>query len=202
MISRWIQFAAALAVAGLSAAAAAQMQAPDRPLKFVFQAGLTGGGDNLATVYYNHGGSRDIRAGGLVHLAAGVLWQPEDAPFSWQLTYGYHFDDASDSNTTTRFSRYPLEVLGFYNGVSRWRFGGGLRFVNSAQFKDDYNGIDLRFGNTTGVVAEIGYNFGRALWLSGRLVAEKYSPKSLNGVPVQGSDVNGDHAGIYFTAGF
>jgi len=187
----------------LAQSAAAQMFAPDRPFKLALQVGVTEGGDNLATVYYSNGGSQDIRAGGLLHFAAGVLWQPEDMPFSWQATYGYHVNESYASNSTTRFSRFPLEVLAFYNGIGRWRFGGGVRFVDSAEFTSDVGSVSsVKFDNTTGAVAEVGYNFGRALWLSGRFVSEKYRPKSLNGAPAQGPDVNGDHFGIYFTVGF
>jgi len=187
----------------LSPSAVAQWAAPDRPFKVAFQLGVTEGGDNLATVYYSNGGRQDIRAGALLHFAAGVLWQPEDMPFSWQATYGYHVNEAYASNSSTRFSRFPLEVLAFYNGVGRWRFGGGVRFVNDAEFRSDIGSVSsVKFDNTTGVVAEVGYDFGRALWLSGRFVSEKYRPKSLNGAPAQGPDVNGDHVGIYFTVGF
>jgi len=187
----------------LSPSAVAQWAAPDRPFKVAFQLGVTEGGDNLATVYYSNGGRQDIRAGALLHFAAGVLWQPEDMPFSWQATYGYHVNEAYASNSSTRFSRFPLEVLAFYNGVGRWRFGGGVRFVNDAEFRSDIGSVSsVKFDNTTGVVAEVGYDFGRALWLSCRFVAEKYRPKSLNGAPAQGPDVNGDHVGIYFTVGF
>ena len=106
----------------------------------LFDLGITAGGDKLATVTFTDGTSTSIRAGGLVQLGAGLLWQPAGGPIAVQTTFNYHVDDVNASNGSLRFSRYPLEVLDFYTGVPRWRFGAGPRFVFSPRLKVDVPG--------------------------------------------------------------
>lgn len=199
-VLKWI--APVLTAAAVSAAQA-QVAPPERPFKFVLLAGLTGGGDKLATIFLSTGATEDIRAGQLFHVGAGLLWQPPDVPVSIQTTIGYHVDTSSASNTDTRFSRYPIELLGFYNGVPRWRFGGGFRFVNSPEYKSDLGSINsVKFDDTVGGVFEIGYALAPAVWLSGRFVTEKFKPVSVNGLAASGTDVSGNHGGVYISIGF
>jgi hypothetical protein len=108
--------AATLATAALPALAQ-PVAAPERNFYFALFGGITGGGDKLAEVRYNNGDREAIRAGGLGHLAAGVVWQPTATPLSVQATVGWHFDNISARNGDITFSRVPIEVLGYFTGV-------------------------------------------------------------------------------------
>jgi len=198
---------AAGAVAALCAGfdCAAQMPPPGRDLRFAFDFGVTGGGDKLATVTFNDGWTTSIHAGGLVYFGAGLLWQPAGGPVALQTTINYHFDEVNASNGSLRFSRYPLEVLGFYTGLPNWRFGAGPRFVFSPRLKVDVPGENsqVTFDDTIGAVAEAGYRIGSYMWVNLRLTAEKYKVKSVNGTNVRAdSNVSGNSIGtnivLYF----
>jgi Outer membrane protein beta-barrel domain len=194
-------FAALIAVAALLAACDARAQAPftGRELRFALHLGLTGGGDKLATANFDDGSTSSIRAGGLVQSGAGLLWQPAAGPVAVQATFNYHVDDVSAFNGSLRFSRYPLEVLGYYTGLPRWRFGAGPRFVFSPRLKVDVPGDNskITFDDTVGAVAEAGYQFGNYMWLNLRLTGEKYKVKAIDGTTVSAdSDISGNSVGV------
>jgi hypothetical protein len=176
----------------------AQAGAP-RDFRFALTAGLTGGGDKLGTVTFTDGTTQSIRAGGLVQIGAGFLWQPSGSPLALQTTFNYHVDSVNASNGDLRFSRYPIEVLGFYTGLGPWRFGGGARFVLDPTLTVDVPGTNLTvdFEDTIGAVLEAGYRFGSAVTVNLRYTVEKYKPKAAsNGAVVTNTSVSGDSVGL------
>ena len=164
-----------------------------RPLHFVIGTGITGGGEKLATVTYTNGDTQDIRSGGLVHYFAGV--DVRAAPHvSVQATVGYHVDTSSGaSNGSVRFTRVPVEVLGYFHVSDAIRLGGGVRLVNSPELvgRGVASNINESFDNTVGVVLEGEYKFTNWFGLKLRAVSESYRSKST------GLKANGDHAGVY-----
>jgi hypothetical protein len=189
------------AVAAVFAASdcGAQAFSTPRDWSFALGFGLTYGGDKLATATFSDGSSSSIRAGGLVQLGAGVLWQPVDGSVAVQSTFNYHIDDVSASNGSLRFTRYPLEVLGFYTGLQGWRFGAGPRFVFAPRLKVNVPGDDskITFDDTIGAVAEVGYRFDNYMWLNFRLTGEKYKLKSVTGpAATPDSNVSGNSVGM------
>lgn len=209
LIRRALTLIASAAVVALVAPASAQAQMPpqDQPLSqpanpfaqpqrsffLVVYAGLSAGGDKLAeaqiTAFPPFGGAytsnEAIRAGGLVQFGAGVLWQPSDMPRALQATVGYQADSINADNGDIRFSRVPYEALAFYTGVPRWRFGGGARFVKSAELEYSLARTDtFRFKDSNGFVLEAGYQVAPRLWINVRYVDEDYEVKSVNGIDV------------------
>lgn len=197
----------ALSVLAMSAQAAGQL---DGGLHPVLSIGLTGGGDTIATAKYSNGTSQNINAGGLVQLGGGVLWQASDIPLATQFSVNYHVDGFSASNGDGTFDRMPIELAFFYTGVDKWRFGGGVRFVQSPKYKshiDNVSDQQLNFKNTTGLLIEGGYGFTPHMWLSLRLVSEKYKPTTYtaNGVTTDVSNTasyDGSHIGLNFMYAF
>jgi hypothetical protein len=92
---------------------------------------LTGGGETLATVRYTDGSTQKVRSGGLIHIFGGIEYQAAD--FAVQATLGYHVDDTSARNGSVRFSRLPIEVLGFWRPSERVRLGGGGRIATNPE---------------------------------------------------------------------
>jgi hypothetical protein len=164
-----------------------------RPLHFVLGIGLTGGGEKLATVTYTNGDTQDIRSGGLVHYFAGV--DVRAAPWvSVQATIGYHIDSsAGASNGSVRFTRVPVEALGYFHVNDRLRLGGGLRYVSSPELRGRgvASNVGDRYDNTVGGVLEGEYKFTNWFGLKLRGVSETYKSRN-NGVKA-----NGDHVGLY-----
>ncbi|HEY8100894.1 MAG TPA: hypothetical protein VIF82_09070 [Burkholderiaceae bacterium] len=176
----------------------------------VLNAGLTFGGDTIATTQYTNGTSEDIKAGGLIQLGGGVLWQATDLPLATQLTVNYHVDDTTASNGNATFDRVPIELAFFYTGVDKWRFGGGARFVQTPKYRSHIDGVSdkaLNFKNTTGALVEVGYGFTPHMWVNVRYVSERYKPTTFtnNGVTtdVSGSpSYDGSHVGVNFMYAF
>ena len=95
---------------------------------------LTGGGDKIASVEFQNGGSRDITAGGLVQVWGGAEYREQGSPFAVQGTIGYHFDNTSARNGSQRFERFPIELIALYSVTPKVRVGLGARYAMSAKF--------------------------------------------------------------------
>ena len=175
------------------ASVCSQAQDGLRPIHAVLGIGLTGGGETLANVTYTNGDDQDIRSGGLVHYYAGV--DVRATPFlSFQGTLGYHVDSsAGASNGSVRFTRIPIEALGYFHVSDNLRIGGGVRLVNSPKLKGRgvASNVSDSFDNATGVIVEGEYFFTRWFGVKLRAVSESYRSKST------GIKANGDHAGVY-----
>jgi len=181
------QFVSASLLALPFVALPAHAQAPmgaERNFYFALFGGLTGGGDKLAEVVYSNGDREAIRAGGLAHLAAGVVWQPTQTPVSLQATIGWHADSINARNGDVKFTRLPFEVLGYWHGAPNLRLGGGARFVRDARLESDVGGFTdtVKFKDSTGYVLEAGLRLGPRGWVNLRYTDEEYEAESLNNV--------------------
>lgn len=183
-----------LFIAGAVAlAAVGSAQAQERTVRAFIGAGLTGGGDSLATVVFTNGSTEDVRAGQLLHLYGGVEFRL--APqVTLQTSLGYHVDNTSGfSNGSLRFSRYPVELLAHYQIDNHVRLGGGARFISNAKLEGRgvLSGNRVDFDSTVGAVIEGEYLVTPSIGLKLRYVNEKYK--------TGGVSVDGSHGGFYFT---
>ena len=183
-------------------------QASARTVKFLLGLGLTGGGDTLATATYTDGSKKSITAGGLVFFKLGADWQV-NPDFSVQGTLGFHRDVTSANNGELKFERNFVEGLGFWHYLPKHRIGLGLRQASGAKLSSSGAAASVgnfEFNSSLGTVLEYEWMISRAgavgYGLTLRLVSEKYSVKSANGVPASGPDINGNHAGIGFNLYF
>ncbi|NHZ37364.1 outer membrane beta-barrel protein [Massilia sp. CCM 8692] len=193
-----IAFVIAVAIASLSSAQA-QTQAPAaNPLRFVVGAGLTAGGDKLATAEYANGGSIDVRAGGMIAFLAGVDYRVNQQ-FSFQGTVGFHVDQASAKNGDVTFKRFPIEVLGYFHPSDKMRIGGGVRYVSSPKLNGDGFGAGVyqEFDNTVGAVLEGEYFFSPNVGLKLRYVKEEYESNYAIRGRTYTEKTKGDHVGIF-----
>ncbi|MDB5747334.1 MAG: hypothetical protein JWP72_2182 [Massilia sp.] len=162
-----------------------------KPLRFLFGAGLTFGGDTMATATYENGVEIDIDGGGTIVMHAGLDYRvsPE---FSVQGTVGYHVDSASARNGDLRFERVPFELLGYYHVNDKVRAGGGLRFVTNTALR--CSGAcrfgDEKFEDTTSAVAELEYMYTPRMGFKLRYVNDGFKEKTW------GYRVKGDHVGL------
>ncbi len=186
----------ALALAGASVAHAQNMAPANAyPVKQVhgfFGAGLTYGGDKLATAHYADGYNMNVHAGGVIALMGGVDWAvtPE---FTFQASVGYHVDQAPGSNGDIRFERFPFELLAFYKVAPQWRVGGGVRYLTGTKLASSgaaYFG-DYTFDNTVSAVLEAEYMMSPRVGIKVRYVAEKIDNK------YDKHKIDASHAGVF-----
>lgn len=166
----------------------------------VFNAGLSFGGERLATVEvdtaFNGIEEEDIRAGELFMFGGGLLFTERN--FQLQATFNYHVDGIFGENGDASFTRWPLELLAFTT-TPRWRVGGGVSYHIDPEVEID---IDFqprekaKFENAAGIVFQADYRFNENLSLGLRHMAIDYE--------VEGNDneVDGDNTGLIFTVNF
>ena len=123
----------ALAVAAL-APSFAQAAADDSGFHPLVGAAITYGGDDIATVRFESGGTRTIKAGGLLQIHAGAEYRVPDSPLSFLATIGYHVDNITASNGSLRFDRFPIEAIVLWAPQPHLRLGVGARYAMSAHF--------------------------------------------------------------------
>lgn len=146
----------------------------------ILKMGYDFGGDKMvsATLVTGSGTSNEaIYANSGLVLAGGVSFMNDEKNFSVDTTIGWKSDNIEASNQDFEFSRYPLDVLAFYNlplgktGNMRMRFGAGVTSHINPKFSASgslANG-SVKFDNALGFVAQIdavtgdgrsGVNFG------------------------------------------
>lgn len=175
-------------------------QAPNEPaiarpvIRPLLGAGLTFGGDTLATTFFTDGNQTDIKAGQLLQLYGGLEYQATPL-VSVQATVGYHVHNSSASNGSVRFSRIPVELLGHFHASDKWAFGGGLRLVNGPKLSSSGAASSVgsvEFDNTVGTVIEGEYRTSSQFGFKLRYVSEKYEAKGV----FSGATVDGSHIGL------
>lgn len=181
--------AAALFLVGAAQAQSVYPTMDAKPLHFLLGAGLSAGGDKLASALYTNGQSIDIRAGSGVYLTAGADYRIHPQ-FSIQATVNYHVDDTNASNDNIRFERYPIELLGYYHVNQQWRVGGGVRYVSGPKLHSSgvFRGLDFEFDSTTSGVVEAEYFYSPRLGIKLRYVNESFKAARMG-------DFDGSHVG-------
>ncbi|MBI5783923.1 MAG: outer membrane beta-barrel protein [Rhodocyclales bacterium] len=183
-----------VAIAALSLATSLPAAAADynNSGHFLLGMGLTFGGDTLVTLHYTDGSTSSIKSGGLVHIYGGYEYRFSNR-VSVQANVGYHVDDENAKNGSVKFSRYPLELLGYYGITDNVRLGGGLRYVTSPKVSGSgvVDSADFEFNNATGLVVEGEYLISPQFGVKLRAVSEKYKLKDGS------ASANGNHGGIY-----
>lgn len=183
----------------------------ERLLHLVGTAGLSLGGDTIATVRFSNGHEEKITAGGLMYIAAGLGVDIPHSNWSAQILGGYHFNGSTASNGDLTFDRNTLDEQLFYRfGGGNHRIGGGLVQHFSPEFSahidglpdqnttfDDAKGYSVEY-NWLPVKTDLPFKESR-LGFSLRAVFIDYEAKTVNGLPAQKQTLSGNHvaAGVY-----
>jgi hypothetical protein len=178
-------------VAALAAAALSPSIASAQDVHPLIGVAITGGGDKLATLVYSNGGSQDVRAGNLLDLYGGFEVRPFGSPFAFQGTIGYHFDNASASNGSLTFSRFPIEGSVLWSVTPNFRLGAGVRYATGARLSGFGNSVD--FDSQLAPLVQAEYLFTPHMGVQLRYVQEKYTVSGGNGQSIDGS-----HVGVGF----
>jgi hypothetical protein len=175
-----------------------------RVLRGLFGVGLTLGGSRVASTANFQSFTPDLYAGNFVQLNLGAQVRL-GTRVSAVLTAGHHIDEASDDQQRLRFSRFPIEAIGYLDLSRNVRLGGGARYVDRAwltwQPAEQNEQTLARYGHNLGWVGELEYLFQGApadskLGVKLRYVRETY--------PLRGSvrKFSGSHVGLFVTAYF
>lgn len=178
-----------------------------RLFHLVATAGLSVGGDTVATAYYTNGDAEDIKAGGLFYVAGGVGLDIPNMPLTLQALGGYHVNDSTAENGKMTFDRTTLDAQLFYRNGNH-RFGVGLVQHSSPEFVGKVDGhpdVRIGFDDASGMSLEYDYLPAVVNWpfkesrlgFSVRYVKIDYEAKTYNGQPVTGKQtVSGNHGAV------
>jgi hypothetical protein len=137
-----------------------------RDLHFIGRFGIEGGGDTVASVQSSNG-EQNVSAGGLVVLAAGLVYAPPTRPFVIESTIGYKVDNVTGSNGEVKFARWPFELLASYR-VGANRFGGGLTYHMSPTYTCSIDNIcadSVTLDNALGGVVQYAWGSYEGSWV-------------------------------------
>ncbi len=185
-----------------------QLQAANTGVNGFIGAGLTGGGEDLATVEVQYSGNnsstndRDISSGGLYSLTGGVIIQTPNPAIDVQASFGMHSDDVFAGGDSVSFTRWPLELLAF-GKQGPHRLGGGISYhLNPELDLEDVNQPVYTFENALGWVAEYGYSLNgwgnKGLVIGARYMLIEYELETANNSPADNKPIDGSHVGINF----
>ena len=179
----------------LSSAAFAQ----ESPWQYLGGIQVSGGGDHLFLGKYSDGTKVDVTAGGGLLVNLGVNHK-FNSSLNLQTTLGIHTDGTLATNGNASFTRFPLEVMSFYQFNDQYRIGAGAR--KSLAAKLSTSGVatyqpSAEFNASVGQVIELQYLLGKPNKKSNaktavnfRYVKETYTEKTY------GIKVKGNHVGV------
>ena len=188
-LTRWLGIgAASLTVASGARGQEQQVEEPSFVLNPILSAGLTYGGDSIAS-YDVHWG--DVDAGGTLYYYGGINLEWPRRHVALVLQGGRFVASVSDYGFEELgwLERWPLEAIVF---LERKRLRGGIGAVLhlSPTFRDETTGGKLNFDDASGLLIEFDYLFAR-FSLNARYVFVDYE--------VANEELSGDHLGAGFT---
>lgn len=125
---------------------------------FIAGMGLHSGGDTLATVIFTDGSNEKIKAGELVSIDLGMVWDMES--MEGRAMIGMKNDQITATNGDLDFTRYTSQIMLFYP-LERWYFGGGLTYHFDIELDGSGQAsvANAKYRNALGYMAEIDYYF-------------------------------------------
>lgn len=164
--------------------------------KLVLTAGISFGGDDLATVEYEDYSDDDLEAGGGIYLGGGFEF-PMASDMALRTTVGYQFDSIEADNGDASFDRIPWDLM-FLLGPGAHRLGVGLTYHTDVQYEynEDYGpDINADFDDALGLVIAYELQISPAFGLMFKYTDIEYEEQS--SIPgVKGKVIDGSNFGI------
>lgn len=164
------------------------------PIYGVLNLGLDFGGDTLITVYLTDGSTDSIEAGTGVYISGGLGTTFSEGKYDGQVTFGYKTTGISASNGSLDWTRFPLEVLGYYN-YDKLRLGGGITYhLNSTLEGTGVAAGEFNFDDSLGYILEGQYRSTDQMSMGLRMTMLKYK--------VGSASIDGGSFGLSMTFAF
>jgi len=157
-------------------------------VRWVGEAGIHGGGDELASATFTNGDTTKINAGELLSIGIGPQIDLTDNT-NIRVLVGWKFDSTDADNGSIKFSRFPIDVMYFYQ-TPQWNFGAGITYHLSPELSSSgvASGISADFEDALGFIAEVDFRLGEFFYIGGKYTAIDYDQKNTN-VTVDGNSV-------------
>ena len=144
----------------VSTSVLAQQAEPSVRAKFLIEAGVEYGGDEVARVFFTNGEDQVMRAGQGGYLAVGgQLEFAQVKRLMLRTAIGIKFNTTAADNANIRLTRLPFVVMPFWKINDDFRLGVGITSHLGAKFNGDDFLPDVDFKSTLGPRFELGYKW-------------------------------------------
>lgn len=143
-----------------STSVCAQQAAPSLRAKFLIEAGVEYGGDEVARVFFTNGEDQVMRAGQGGFLAVGgQLEFAQLKSLMLRTSIGIKFNTTAADNANIRLTRLPFVVMPHWKMNEDFRLGVGITSHLGVKFNGDDFLPDVDFKSTLGPRFELGYRW-------------------------------------------
>lgn len=151
-------------------------QQSDRPFtaKFLVEAGVEYGGDEILQVFFTNGEDQTMRAGqgGLIAIG-GEFQLGAVKQLMLRTSIGLKYNTTAADNANIRLTRFPFHFTPFYKINNDFRLGVGVTSHLGPKLKGDGFLNDVTYKSNVGPRFEFGYK-----WIALTYTAVKYKDES------------------------
>ncbi|MGD9212011.1 MAG: outer membrane beta-barrel protein [Desulfobacteraceae bacterium] len=133
----------------------------NKPFSLIGTMGISFGGDEFPSDEEDDEGH--ISAGEAFAWKLGVVLQPHMLPPQWeiQVALGWKMEGEYEDDTDGIFSRYPIDIMGYYK-FNKLRCGAGLTYHLNPKYEGNNvpSNVDGDFDNALGLILGLDYQIG------------------------------------------
>jgi hypothetical protein len=150
-------------------------------LDVLVELGIHDGGDDVITLNFTDGSSRDMQAGEFLSLGAGVAWDIGSV-METRLYAGWKGDEVSATNGSVKLNRWTSNFMLLFK-AGGWRFGGGVAYHWDVKLdgSGDATNASAEFDDAIGAVAEIDYYFNEYAYVGLQYLNIEYDRRATLG---------------------
>lgn len=142
--------------------------------KFLVEAGVEYGGDEILQVFFTNGEDQTMRAGQGGTIAVGGEIQFKDVKhLMLRTSIGLKYNTTAADNANIRLTRFPFHFTPFYKINNDFRLGVGVTTHLSPNLKGDGFLQDIAYKSSVGPRSEFGYK-----WIALTYTAVKYKDET------------------------
>ncbi|RNC79336.1 MAG: hypothetical protein ED557_14730 [Balneola sp.] len=128
------------------------------PVQLLLGGALEVGGEEIAEILFEDGGSQTVRSGqGISGYVGGEFTIPSLQQLAFRASLGFKYVTTAADNAHIRLTRIPFQFTANYYIIDDLRIGAGLVTHQNIRFKADGVGPDLDFDPASGTIFEVAY---------------------------------------------
>ena len=128
--------------------------------KFLVEAGINYGGDEILEVFFTNGENQKMRAGQGGFIALGGEFQfSKIEPLALRATLGFKYNTTAADDANIKLTRVPINIVAFWKLNEDFRIGVGGTTHQNVSFDGDGFFSDVDFTSSFGPRFELGYKW-------------------------------------------
>ncbi len=128
--------------------------------KFLIEAGIEFGGDEILQVFFTNGEDQTMRAGQGGYISFGGQFEFKNVKnLMIRTTLGIKYNTTAADNANIRLTRFPLQLTPFWKITDEVRLGVGITTHLGPKLNGDEFTPDVKFESKAGPRFEFGYKW-------------------------------------------